>query len=91
MAVHRQTKWKISHMPSLQDVSDTEYLFLSKSEEEHHKILGIFYDKGTHMETRRLEIGDNEGVYPTDCVHCLSTTGEILYVALNKRTKASEP
>lgn len=60
VVVHRQTKWKISHMPSLHDVSPTEYLFISKSSEEHQKIKGIFYDKKTHLETRSLEIGDND-------------------------------
>lgn len=78
-------------MPSLQDISPVEYLFISKSTEEHQKIQGVFFDKKTHMETRRLEIGDNEKQHATDCVHCLSSSGDILYVALNKRTKASEP
>ena len=44
------------------------------------------------METRKIEIGTNERLYPTDCVSFLGTgLDKILYVALNKRTKASEP
>ena len=60
IVVHRQTRWKISHMPSLQDVSPSEYMLISKSAEDHQNILGVFYDKMSHMETRRIEIGDNE-------------------------------
>ena len=46
-------------MPSLQDISETEYMLVSKSEIDNQKIQAVFYDKMTHMETRRLEIGDN--------------------------------
>ena len=35
IVVHRQCAWKISHMPSLQDVSPSEYVFISKSESDH--------------------------------------------------------
>ena len=89
--IHRQTRWKISHMPSLQDVSASEYMLISKSEIDNQKIIGVFYDKMTHMETRRIEVGDNERLYPTDCVSTVSQNGDLLYVALNKRNKASEP
>ena len=78
-------------MPSLQDVSPSEYMLISKSAEDHQKIMGVFYDKMSHMETRKIEIGDNERQYPTDCVSTVSQNGDLLYVALNKRTKASEP
>ena len=44
------------------------------------------------METRKIDIGTNERLYPTDCVTFVAAGQEkILYVALNKRTKASEP
>ena len=66
-------------------------MLLTKSETENQKIVGVFYDKMTHMETRRLEIGDNEREFPTDCVSYVSKSGDTLYVALNKRTKSSEP
>jgi hypothetical protein len=79
-------------MPSLQDISATEYMLLSKNEEEHSVIEGIFYDKATHMERRKLEIGTNERLFPTDCVSFVAEGRDnIMYVALNKRTKASEP
>ncbi len=55
-------------MPSLQNISASEYMLLTKSEIDNQKIVGVFYDKMTHIETRRLEIGDNEREYPTDCV-----------------------
>ena len=41
------------------------------------------------MEIRKLEIGDNEKLYPTDCVSVVASG--IFYIALNKRTKSSEP
>ena len=91
IVVHRQTRWKISHMPSLQSISAKEYMIVSKSELDHQKIIAVFFDKMTHIETRRLEIGDNERQYPTDCVSAISQSGDLLYVALNKRTKSSEP
>lgn len=43
------------------------------------------------METRRIDVGDNERQYPTDCVSTVSRNGDLLYIALNKRNKASEP
>ena len=91
IVVHRRCAWKISHMPSLQDVNATEYVLISKSETENQKIVAIFYDKVSHMETRRLYIGDNEKLYPTDCVSMVSASESLFYVALNKRTKSSEP
>lgn len=92
IAVHRKCLWKISHMPSLQDISASEYCLITKSEgADHDKIVAVFYDKTTHIETRRLDIGGNEKIYPTDCVSTMSRSGDILYVALNKRTKSSEP
>ena len=51
----------------------------------------VFYDKMTHMETRRIDIGNNERQFPTDCVSTVTRNGDLLYVALNKRTKSSEP
>ena len=36
-----------------------------------------------------MEVGSNEDQYLTDCV-CLQI-GSFLFIALNKRTKASEP
>jgi len=77
-------------MPSLQDISNSEYVLLTKSEADHQIILAVFYNKMTHMETRRLEIGNNERLHPTDCVSYLAPNGNLLYVALNKRTKSSE-
>ena len=59
-------------MPSLQDVSPVEYMLISKNEEAHQKIIGVFYNKLSHIETRRIEIGDNERLYPTDCVSMVS-------------------
>ena len=47
-------------MPSLQSISAKEYMIVSKSELDHQKIIAVFFDKMTHIETRRLEIGDNE-------------------------------
>ena len=35
-------------------------MLISKSEVDNQKIIGVFYDKMTHMETRRIEVGDNE-------------------------------
>lgn len=78
-------------MPSLQDVSASEYMLMSKSEQDNTKIIGVFYDKMTHMETRRIEVGNNERQFPTDCVSTVTRNGDLLYVALNKRTKSSEP
>ena len=64
---------------------------ISKSKSDHQKIEAVFFDKANHMETRSLPVGDNERLYPTDCVSCVSLNQEILYIALNKRNKASEP
>ena len=65
-------------------------MLISKSEVDNQKIIGVFYDKMTHMETRRIEVGDNERQFPTDCVSTVSRNGDLLYIALNKRNKASE-
>ena len=76
-------------MPSLSDVSANEYALISKSESDHQKIVAVFYDKRTHMELHKIEIGDNEKLYPTDCVTVVAKG--LFFIALNKRTKSSEP
>ena len=50
--VKRSTKWKISHMPSLQDISDSEYMMVTKDENDHQRIIGVFYNKHNHTRTR---------------------------------------
>ena len=92
--VKRTTKWKISHMPSLQDINADEYMLITKDEANHQSIVGVFYNKHSHTKTRQISLGSQEEKYPTDCVSCVSSLhvgSETLYVALNKRTKSSEP
>ena len=92
--VRRTTKWKISRMPSLQDINADEYMLITKDEARHQNIVGVFYNKHSHTKTREISLGNQEEKYPTDCVSCVSSVhagSETLYVALNKRTKSSEP
>ena len=87
--MHRQMKWKISHLPSLQEISDDEYLFISKDERDPNSVVAAVYDMDTNKVIRSFFIGSNENMYPTDCVSAVNNY--ILYVALNKRSKASDP
>jgi len=91
VVVHRLMKWRISHLPSLQLVSPKEYMFITKSEEDHTVIVAVLLDAATHKETRSFKVGSNEDKYPTDCVSLVTDNASKLFIALNKRTKSSDP
>ena len=75
-------------MPSLSEVSKTEFLFVTKSEADHDLIVALLIDKTNYREKMQYKIGNQEGQYPTDCVTAVCKPA--FYIALNKRTKSSE-
>jgi hypothetical protein len=88
--VERKMKWHFSHLPSLHQYLD-KVVFISKSVSDHTQIVGLIYEESEIGKNPlvQFQIGSNEGKFLTDCVFREISDGFV--VALNKRTKASEP
>lgn len=91
MIVERKTKWHISHLPSLHHYNENQIVFITKSETDETQIIAMVFNQDSvgRSPLTQFVIGSNESQYPTDCVFL--AVGETIIVALNKRTKASEP
>jgi len=81
----------LTHLPSIHKFGEGFIVFITKSETDHTKIVAIVYrtDDIGNKPIQTLNVGSNEDLYPTDCV--FAGIDQRIYIALNKRTKSSEP
>lgn len=85
-------KWHLTHLPSLHALDAERMVFVTKDSQDHTKIVAeIYHVKHIHQKLvfTKIEIGSNEDLYLTDCVFLVHE--QLMYFALNKRTKSSEP
>jgi hypothetical protein len=91
VVVERKTKWHISHLPSLHEYGPDKIVFITKSQTDDTQIMALVFmaDDVGKNPIAQFVIGSNESLYPTDCIFkCVEDT---IVIALNKRTKSSEP